>query len=323
VACPACGAYLDVVEQVCSACGESLGDFREGAVYYLNLVRAYLDGAQPSLAEEVMPSVVAEVGDRADLLLDVGWLYERLNRPDRAMAVFQRAVELGCDDGAVYARLGELYQQSGMAEEAQALYAQARRRAGDNPEFLLAQARYHLTRDPTSRQGVELLERTLRLAPEHATAHLLLARVYQVRDKTDAALTHYRQAAQLADAHTETGRDARLELGKFGTEASFEPNYGWGETLRSGLGMVLVPLLAALANARLSLLRVSVPAWFALFAGAVGAYLVVSGLDVPQNPGMCLLFGDEGAKERAQRLGVGLPGAALWFLALIAILLRV
>jgi Tfp pilus assembly protein PilF len=315
--------YLDVVEQTCPECGESMGDFREGAAYYIRLARAYLSNGQPSLVEEMMPSAVAEAGDDAGSLVELGGLYEKLGRSDRAMAMLERAVELGCGDGAVYARLGELYQRNGRADKAQVLYAQARRHVGDSPEFLLAQARYHLTRDVASRQGIELLHRALQLAPDHAPTHLLLARVYHARDKMDVAVTHYRQAAQLAGPNTEIGHDARRELGKLGTVASYQPSSGWGETLRSGLGMVLVPLLAALTNARLSLLRIGLPAWFALFAATVGAYLCVSGLDVPQNPGMCALFGDEGAKERSQRLSVGLPGAALWFLALGAILLRV
>jgi hypothetical protein len=38
---------------------------------------------------------------------------------------------------------------------------------------------------------------------------------------------------------------------------------------------------------------------------------------------MRLLFGDEGATQRSQRMSVGLSGVTLWFLALGAMLLRV
>jgi hypothetical protein len=87
-------------------------------------------------------------------------------------------------------------------------------------------------------------------------------------------------------------------------------------------GLVLLPVLAALINARMSPLRMSVVAWFALLVAVLGAYLWVSGTDVPANPGMCALFGDGGAKNRSDRMSVGLPGIAIWFLALGAILLK-
>ena len=42
VACPACGEYADVQQPSCATCGQSLGDYRRGAAYFLSLAQASL-----------------------------------------------------------------------------------------------------------------------------------------------------------------------------------------------------------------------------------------------------------------------------------------
>jgi len=323
VVCPACGEYLDAAETVCSGCGVSLGNFREGAPYYLGLARAYLEAGQHTLVEEVLPYVLAEAQDNAQELVDVALLYESLHQTDRALSVYERVVELGHVDGAVYARLGEIYQQRGMSDKARALYAQARQRMGDDPRILLALARQHLESDATSQEAAALLERAIQRAPDSPEPYLLLARTYRAQDRMDAATKHYQRAIQLADTDSLLGREIRREVHRLDIAPSYQENHGWGETARSVSGLVLLPLFAALANARMSPLHISFASWVALLVASAGGYLLVSANEVTRNPGMCALFGEEGAKDRAQQMTVGLPGAALWFLALGAILLRV
>ncbi len=99
-------------------------------------------------------------------------------------------------------------------------------------------------------------------------------------------------------------------------------NQGWGETMRRVSGLWLPLVLAALANARLSPLELSLIAWMALLWAGAGAYLWASAVHVPKNPGMQIFFGEAGVKGAAQVL-VGLPGIVLWLLAFGLILSQV
>ena len=42
LACPACGEYAAIEQPACPACSFPLGDYRQGAAYYLALTQAYL-----------------------------------------------------------------------------------------------------------------------------------------------------------------------------------------------------------------------------------------------------------------------------------------
>jgi tetratricopeptide (TPR) repeat protein len=287
------------------------------------LARAYLETGQHTLVEEVLPYALAEAQDSAQALVDVAALYESLHQTDRALSAYERAVELGYVDGAMYVRLGEIYQRRGMGDKAQALYAQAQQRMGDDPGILLALARQHLEGDATSREAAALLEKAIQLAPGDPEPCVLLARTYRAQDRMDAATKLYQRAVQLADADSALGREIRREVHRLDIAPAYQENHGWGETARSVSGLVLLPLFAALANARMSPLHISFASWVALLVASAGGYLLVSANEVTRNPGMCALFGEGGAKDRAQQMTVGLPGAALWFLALGAILLRV
>jgi tetratricopeptide (TPR) repeat protein len=323
IVCPGCGEYLEAEERNCPSCGESVGNWREGATYYTRLASAYLSRGQHILAQEALPYALAEGQDDPQVLVDAAALYERLGESDRVVAIYERIVELGHADGGLYARLGELYRKRGMDDKAQTLYLRAQQQIGDDPEVILSSARQNLARDPVSPQAVTLLERVMQAAPERPEPYLYLARIYRTQDEMEVAVKHYRRAVQLTDANSALGREVRRELNRLDIAPTFEASQGWGEVVRTMGGLVLLPTLAALTNAGMSPLRLSPAAWLALLAAFGGAYLWVSGMEVPANPGMCALFGDGGAEDRSQQMSVGLSGVTLWFLALGAILLRV
>jgi hypothetical protein len=142
---------------------------------------------------------------------------------------------------------------------------------------------------------------------------LLLGRAYHAQGKSQLAVEHYQRAGQLA----------RRELEDLYPASSHQPSQGWGETARRVSGLLLPPVLAAWANARLSPLEISLVAWIALLAAGAGAYLWVSATDVPRNSGMCRLFGEAGVTSVWQQVLVGLPGTALWLIAFGLILVKV
>jgi len=98
---------------------------------------------------------------------------------------------------------------------------------------------------------------------------------------------------------------------------------GWGETLRRVCGMMLIPTLAALANARMIPWAISLVAWVVLAMAGAGAYLCVCAADVPRNPLMRQIFGPGGVKGLARQALVGIPGVLLWGVAFGLILWKV
>jgi hypothetical protein len=84
----------------------------------------------------------------------------------------------------------------------------------------------------------------------------------------------------------------------------------------------LSPLLAALSNARLSLLNLSVIAWIMLMLSVIGAWLWTSATDVPRNPLSVRIFGRSGLPPTF-RLPCLLSGTTLWLTAFIVIVAKV
>ena len=72
-------------------------------------------------------------------------------------------------------------------------------------------------------------------------------------------------------------------------------------------GLMLIPVVAALVNARLVPWQVSLAAWGGLAAASAGAYLWVCAIDVPRNPAMRKIFGQAGVNGLRRQVVVGVP----------------
>jgi hypothetical protein len=142
------------------------------------------------------------------------------------------------------------------------------------------------------------------------------------RQRRSEAIEHYKQARELTTPDSQAGRQARRKLGKHHTSLPERQAQGWGETLRRMGGLMLIPGVAALVNARLVPWQISLLGWGELVLAGVGAYLWVCATDVPRNPGMQAVFGQTGVKGLQRQILVGTPGAVLWAGALGLILLR-
>lgn len=321
VACPACTQYVDVEQAVCPHCGYALGDFREGARYHLALGRAYLEHQRYALAQEAAARAEVQAPDDPQVLEGVATLLEELGHTDQAIAVYQRAIERDPENAAFYARLGAIYRRRALLGEARAMYERAAECAGDDPTVLFELAQLRLE-DGAAPEAFHLLEQAVRLDPAHAQAHLLLGNLYLEQEQRARAAEHYEKASALTAPNTLLGREARLKLGKLRPALSERQTQGWGETLRLTGGLMLMPVLAALANARLVPWEIGLAAWIALGLAGIGAYLWVCAVDTPRNPGMRALFGVAGAKGLWRQVMVGVPGALLWACALGLILWR-
>jgi hypothetical protein len=97
----------------------------------------------------------------------------------------------------------------------------------------------------------------------------------------------------------------------------------WMEVTRVTLGLWAAPLMAAWVNARFVIGDINLEMWAALLVAGWGSYLWVSATDLPRNPGMCFLFGDDGLDTAFLRTLFSLSGAILWLMGFGLILVKV
>lgn len=214
VACPACGQYVDVAEASCPDCGQHIGDFRQGAGYHLALAQAYLEHNRHDLVQEVVARAEAAASDDPQALESVAALHENMGRADLATAAYERIIELAPENATAYARLGAIYHRRGTLAEARAMYEQAAERASNNPEILFGLAQLYVQQDEALSEALKLLERVVRLDPEHVQAHLLLGDLNLDRKRRKQARRHYERASELTSPDSQVGQEARQKLAR-------------------------------------------------------------------------------------------------------------
>jgi tetratricopeptide (TPR) repeat protein len=169
-----------------------------------------------------------------------------------------------------------------------------------------------------------LLERAVQVDPEHAEANMLLGNVYMKLGKSKQAVQQYERSAVLSEPTSAVGEEVHRQLGKLRPGISERHAQGWGETFRRVAGLMLLPLLAALVNARVvPPLEIRPGALLALAGALFGSFLWAFAVDVPRNDIMRAVFGEEGLEKAWQKVLVGLPGVVLWGAGLGVILSKV
>jgi tetratricopeptide (TPR) repeat protein len=311
VACPSCGAYVEVEHVVCPDCGQFLGDFRDGAHYYLVLAQAYLDKQQFALAQETITLAEAKAPDDPQVLQAVAALHEKMGHTDLAVATYQRAIERYPEQSVYYARLGAIYRRRAMIDDAHAMYEQAVKLDSGTPTTLLGLADLYVE-DGLVEKARGLVERAILIDPGYAKAHLLVSEVYRRLGEKKLAIKHYRLASELAGPESVVSQQAYRELVKLQPTLPERHAQGWGETLRQTSALMLPQILAAWINAGLVPWEISPAAWIALVLAAVGAYLWACATDVSRNQMMRALFGEKGVEGFWRKALVGIPGVLLW-----------
>jgi tetratricopeptide (TPR) repeat protein len=322
VACPRCDAYVEVDHVVCTDCGQFLGDFRDGAHYYLALARGYLEQQRFALVQEATARAEAEAPDDPQVLQEVAALHEEMGNTDLAVAVYRRAIERYPENPVYYARLGGIYRRRAMPDDAQEMYERAVKLDSGDPTTLVALAVLYIE-DGLIESARKLLEQAIRIDPTYAKAHLLLSDVYHRLGQGQLAVQHYRQAAASAEPGSATSQRAQRELARLAPTLPEHKAQGWGETLRRTFALMLPLILAAWVNAGLVPWRIGPAAWVALFVATLGAYMWTCAASVPRNELMRMIFGQEGAEGFWRKALVGTPGVVLWSLAFGLILGKV
>ena len=322
VVCPACGQYTDVRDTSCPECDQPLGNYREGVRYHLALARAYVSHQRYTLAQDEINRIKSQASDNSQMLVEIASLHEEMGHIEQAIGTCEQAIKHDPDDAAPYACLGAIYRKRAMMAEARAMYEKSAQRADNDPAILFELAQLHVETGKAGRKAIKLLQQAIRLRPEQASAHMLLADVYLDQGQSSQAAYHYERASKLATPGSETEREARRQLARLRPSAPERESQGWGETLRRMAGLMLSPVAAALVNARLVPWEISLAAWGGLIMATIGAYFWVCAIDVPQSPAMREIFGEAGVKGFRQQATVGIPGVFLWAIAFGIILLK-
>jgi tetratricopeptide (TPR) repeat protein len=165
------------------------------------------------------------------------------------------------------------------------------------------------------------LEKVIRLEPQHGPAWYRLGQVYEHKQKSRRAIHAYRRAIQNLPPGTIMYRQAQTALKFLDPELPTGLASGWLELFRQMLGPVLICLLVALLDAGLRPWWITEAGWGAVFLGILGAFLWISGTNLPQNPAVQLLTGEDGIASRSFRMLLAGFGGFFWLFSLAFFLL--
>jgi tetratricopeptide (TPR) repeat protein len=272
VVCPHCDEYAEITDSFCPHCHRALGNFRAGARYYLDLAHAYLDRDRRPLVVWALDQAEATKPRDPDVLGRLAELNMRLERAVKAIALYRQAMTLAPDCAADYIGLGAVYRQQAMHHEARAVYQQAFKYAPNDPALLVGLAQAILDDGGPAREAIDHLERAAQVQPDDAAVHALLGKLYRDQGDAPLALQRYSRAAELTEPTSLLGGEVRREVVKL-QAALPRPHEGRGELIRQAGGPVLISIMAALANAKLSPLHISLVSWLALGLSLIGAWL--------------------------------------------------
>lgn len=129
-----------------------------------------------------------------------GLEYYEQGELDKAMAEFDKAIELEPDNVDAHRNLGTVYGEQGKWEESAAAYEQAIELAPDFGEAYgdIVAAYIKLGK---LEEAAAAGEKAIELAPDYATAHNNLGVAYKQQDRLDEAIAEYQEAIQLDPAY--------------------------------------------------------------------------------------------------------------------------
>ena len=320
--CPDCGTRADVEAQNCSRCHVPLGDYREGAAYFLGLAEQYRAGEQFHPALVAGESALRLAPDSASARLVVGQAQLGLGQTEEAAASLQEA--LTQDPALVEAALalGQLHQSQGALDEAWAALEGAIATTPDNAQLEYALGWLCMALDDP-KPALEHISRATELDPTDGQAWLRLGQLHEFSNKRRQAVQAYEKAASLIPNSTVLGEQVRSRLAVLNPSLPSSMTHGWSELMRQMPGPMTLCLVAALLDAGLRPWWIGPSGWVALLLAAFGALLWASGTSSPQNPLILLIMGEEGLTSYTSRAVCGWFGVGCYFLALIIILLPI
>ncbi len=300
IVCPHCGEFTEIRKAQCVHCGDFFGDFTQRTKFYITLANAYVAEGKLSTAQWALDQALASTPHAAQDWARIAEVRIKLDRPGDAIAAYQQALSRAPDDVALQLSLHDLYRKSQLDAEAQAVRDQMLRQfQGDHDQLItLGQALMDRRLPPT--EALKFYQRAIELQPQNVVTRLQIGAL--CFDSSDAATArqHFAEAVKLTDAKSTLGQQARQALARTKSARRAGDDSG-NDRVRQTLGPLSISIMAALANAQLSL-NIRPLSWVALIGSGVGAYL----------------WQTESEAHLRRKVGFG-----LWLLALGAIVIKV
>jgi tetratricopeptide (TPR) repeat protein len=191
--CPACNTSMDVEWETCKECGQPMGDYRFGSVYFTLLATGYqrynrLNKAVDSLlvAQKMNPR-------QPDLHRYLGELQAELGKINEAVITLQKAIEQEPDQAGPYLALGRVLQKEGRWEEAEKVYRTGMKAIPQSSEPLFAMGDLMMQRGEL-RKARSYFKKATRLDPNHGLAWAGLGRLHERAGDRSSAVRAYQHA---------------------------------------------------------------------------------------------------------------------------------
>jgi len=315
MACPACGIGVDVERRTCSACNQSMGDYRRRLIYFAGLATAYQGHKQPRQALAAWLVVERLDPDYPQLRLHLGQAQAAVGQTEAAVANLHQALTQDPDQAAASLALGKILHRRQRWDEAQQVYKEALVHAPKSAELHFAFGLLQIDRG-RAREALSQIRKVTRLDPKNGLAWWRLGQLYEVFYKSGQATRAYQQAASLLPSNTVAALKARQRLIALNPALPEVMAGSWAELVRQVAGPVLICVLAALFDAGLHPWWIPWSGWAALLLGGLGAFLWATGSMLPYNPLIRLIVGKQGVSSPSWRTSLAVFGGFCWLLGL-------
>lgn len=320
--CPSCGMLMDVERQTCAKCGQPLGDYRLGSVYFTLLAEEYRFHHHLSWALDALRVAEKLNPNQPDLYRQMGEVLAELSEPLAAIPVLEKAIEIEPDQMGPYLALGKVLQQEGKWEDAERVYRAAMRTAPESSETYYALGNLLLQYDKLD-EAKKQLQQAVKIDPQHDLAWLRLGQLYERMGQEGAAIKSYRQAQKLLPGDSLDHHLAAERLQVLDPQLPDHIARSWSTFLKQSGLPLLISVLAVIVGA--VIIRAGQIHWTSLLSlvmSGVGIFLWISAYSLPKNPLICLMTGTaDGLSNMENRSIVAGVGALLWLVAIILALI--
>ena len=308
IVCPHCGEFTEIRKPQCVHCGHFSGDFKQRTKFYVTLANDYVTEGKLSPAQWALDQAVASTPHEAQDWARIADVRVKLDRPGDAIAAYQQAIARAPDDVQLHVSLHDVYRKVKLEDEARATRDQILRQFHDDHDQLIAGGQALMDRKLPPAEALRFYQRAVELQPKNVATRLQIGALCFDSGDAPAARDHFAEAVKLTDAKSAQGQQARQALAHAKTArraAEGAGGSGGNDRVRQTAGPLLISIMAALANAKLSL-SLSPISWAALIGSGVGAYLWQAA--------------DEPGRSRSTRSFIGL---GLWLISFGLIMIKV
>ena len=176
------------IDKAIAFLGGELAYFPDSLAVRSLLASAAVRGGKVDLAIQHYEWLLAKRPDEQDTYTQLGGLYQRKHDLNRAMAMFQKTVDMSSGDWRAIGRLAAVQEEAGMTSAAKANYRRALALGGDDPDLLNNLAYLEADTGSDMDAALALVQKALSRSPENSQYADTAGFIYLKRRDTAAAL---------------------------------------------------------------------------------------------------------------------------------------